>query len=60
MSQSDHFTAFLNGVDASAQAATFYTNAPPLDLHRVASLPVDGRIHIPRMRKDAHIAPSSY
>ena len=60
MLQSDRLTAFLNGVDVLAQAATFYANAPPLDLHRVASLPVDGCIHIPQMCKDAHIAPSSH
>ena len=60
MSQSDHLTTFLNGVDVSAQAAAFYANAPPPDIRRTASLPVDGRIRTPRTHKDAHIVPSSH
>jgi hypothetical protein len=60
MSQSDRLTVFLNGVDVSAQAAAFYANAPPLDLRQVASLPADGRIRLPRTRKDARIASSSH
>jgi hypothetical protein len=58
MSQSDHLATFLNDVDISVQAAAFYANAPPLDLHQVASLPVNGCICIPWACKDAHILPS--
>jgi hypothetical protein len=60
MSRSDHLAVFLDGVDVPAQAAAFYANAPPLDIRHAASLPADGRIRIPRTRKDARVTPSSY
>jgi len=60
MSQSDCLTAFLEGVDIPAQATTFYTSAPLLDICYTASLPVDGCICIPWKRKDACIVPSSH
>jgi hypothetical protein len=55
MSQPNHLTEFLNGVDVSAQAAAFYANAPSPDIHQLASLLADGWIHIPCTCKDAHI-----
>jgi hypothetical protein len=60
MSQPNRLTEFLNGVNVSAQAAAFYANAPSPDIRQLASLPPDGRIRIPRTRKDAHILPSHH
>ena len=40
------------------QAAAFYLNASPLDIHHVASLPPSSHVHLPHMCKDVHIIPS--
>ncbi|RDB16022.1 hypothetical protein Hypma_003463 [Hypsizygus marmoreus] len=61
MSCSEHLAAFLKDVDIDAQAATFYANAPPMDVRQAASLPADGRIRISRKPcTDSHITPSAH
>jgi hypothetical protein len=60
MSHPDCLSSFLQGVDVPTQAAAFYANAPLLDVRHAASLPTDGHVRLPRMHKDAHIAPSSH
>ena len=60
MSSLNRLASSLEGVDIQAQAAAFYSNAPPLDVLHAALLPADGRIRQPRLRKDAHIIPSSF
>ena len=58
MSQSNWLLGFLKGINVSVQAAAFYLNASPLDIHHVASLPPSSHVHLPHMCKDMHIIPS--
>lgn len=57
---SESLADHLRDVDVAAQAAAFYTNAPPLDIRRAASLPTEGHLRVShRLRRDAQILPSS-